>query len=300
MVNAFVLHSCPFVSARLHSDKHVHKMPIEGVQLISTALRHLLGNDTCDNAGLHKSVRSKAHPCVLWTRSSQTSLAWMTLHTLALHDEYKLRYGHALKSHDTARAAARLVLQILNDPSICCEYLPRYTIVRRMHELFMEASASYSPKKRAEYMRKYKYKLRPWPLSSDLNGVGVVAFGEGDFPDLLSHETSSLDLVESYRKYYACKLLQGWSSKINGCEVRRPYAFGGEFLRPAAFDYDLAASVLGNTPCVVRRAGDPTANSSNLVSRLADDHPARIGSAPGMQVSLCMLSQRIAHVLDLA
>ena len=74
-------------------DKHVVKMPVESLQMISTCL-HLRGF----NAPYRMSFAY--HPCTIWARESSQNMEWLVEHTYALCKEYTIRYG---KTHQVER-----------------------------------------------------------------------------------------------------------------------------------------------------------------------------------------------------
>ena len=90
-MNIFILDYNVQTNAAMHVDKHVVKMPTEHVQMM---------NAVCDEYGLPtnmnvpKSVHS--HPCTLWLKKSLAN--WHYLHqlTLALHDQWRIRYNHRM------------------------------------------------------------------------------------------------------------------------------------------------------------------------------------------------------------
>jgi len=111
-MNIFILDENPELCAQYHCDKHVVKMILEHVQLLSTAYR-LCASDIPPDSPAYR-VTHQNHPSAKWVRESQANyeyLCWLTKH---LNDEYKFRYGHKNnhKSFD-------VLLQL---PA--CDYLP--------------------------------------------------------------------------------------------------------------------------------------------------------------------------------
>lgn len=74
-------------SARYHIDKHVVKMQLEHVQLLSTA------NRIC---GLDEGYRPthQNHPCAVWVRESIDNWLYLKDLTIELHKEWQYRYQH--------------------------------------------------------------------------------------------------------------------------------------------------------------------------------------------------------------
>ena len=85
-MNIFVLNKNPIKSAQQMVDKHVVKMPVESLQMISTCL-HLRGF----NAPYRMSFAY--HPCTIWAREASGNYEWLYQHFLALSFEYTYRYG---------------------------------------------------------------------------------------------------------------------------------------------------------------------------------------------------------------
>jgi hypothetical protein len=89
-MNIFYVHSNPQVAGQMLCDKHVVKMILESVQLLSTA-HHVAGNP----ALAPYKVTHRNHPSSVWVRSNKLNYRWLYRHTLALLDEYTYRYGKA-------------------------------------------------------------------------------------------------------------------------------------------------------------------------------------------------------------
>ena len=85
-MNIFATNLNPYKAAVTQLDKHVVKMCVESLQMIS-AIMHQLGIDAP-----YKSVMLN-HPCTLWARKTSTNFAWLVIHAHALCEEYTRRYG---------------------------------------------------------------------------------------------------------------------------------------------------------------------------------------------------------------
>ena len=85
-MNIFATDLNPYKSAAVQIDKHVVKMCVESLQMIS-AIMHLLGINAP-----YKSVMLN-HPCTIWARQTSTNFAWLVVHAHALCEEYTRRYG---------------------------------------------------------------------------------------------------------------------------------------------------------------------------------------------------------------
>jgi len=89
-MNIFILDKDPKMSAKMMVDKHIVKMPLESMQMISTCLR-LRGFDAPYRSAF------MYHPCTIWARESSQNMAWLVEHFKALCEEYTLRYGKTHK-----------------------------------------------------------------------------------------------------------------------------------------------------------------------------------------------------------
>lgn len=84
-MNVFFLDNNPKICAEYHCDKHVIKMILESVQILSTVLR-VNGVDAGYKA-THKN-----HPATLWAGKSLSNWLWIRELTEALNEEYRFRY----------------------------------------------------------------------------------------------------------------------------------------------------------------------------------------------------------------
>lgn len=80
--------------AEYHCDKHVVKMLLESVQILSTVL-HLAGIENVP----YKPTHTK-HPCTLWAAYCNDNFKKLTLLATKLSNEYTHRYGKRHKSTD--------------------------------------------------------------------------------------------------------------------------------------------------------------------------------------------------------
>ena len=83
-MNIFILDSDPEEAARQQCNKHIVKMPIESVQLLSSALPPEVA--PCKYTHVN-------HPCAVWVRQSLTNYKWLLVHAAAQFEEYTRRYG---------------------------------------------------------------------------------------------------------------------------------------------------------------------------------------------------------------
>jgi len=93
-MNIFILDKDPVIAAKYCCDKHVVKMIVESVGLLSNAMWSIVGY------GPYKKSHYN-HPCSIWARSSLENYQWLWLHCHALGKEYTERYNKFHKSHQT-------------------------------------------------------------------------------------------------------------------------------------------------------------------------------------------------------
>ena len=110
-MNIFILDESPELCARYHVNKHVVKMILETAQLMSTAVRVSLIEEsnkkltTMPELGIYKTTHTK-HPCSLWTKESLDNFLWLAELGKALGKEYTFRYG---KEHRSIEVIKRCV-----------------------------------------------------------------------------------------------------------------------------------------------------------------------------------------------
>ena len=90
-MNIFILDKDPEKAAHYHCDKHVVKMCLESVQILSSVW---IKN------GLPAPYRltHENHPCVVWAGACRENLHWMLIHSHALFHAYMARYSRIHKS----------------------------------------------------------------------------------------------------------------------------------------------------------------------------------------------------------
>lgn len=88
-MNIFILDRDVTKCAEYHVDKHVVKMILESVQLLSTAVRH---------SGIDAGYRATHinHPCSKWVRESLNNWYYLFELTTALHSEWQYRFNHIM------------------------------------------------------------------------------------------------------------------------------------------------------------------------------------------------------------
>jgi hypothetical protein len=112
-MNIFYTDSDPVIAAQKLGDKHVVKMILESIQMLSTAHRILDGKEYIDSSSGRKIKRwslddnrehilYKAthinHPSNAWVRTSVENYLWLVEHMFAMGEEYTHRYGKRHKS----------------------------------------------------------------------------------------------------------------------------------------------------------------------------------------------------------
>ena len=124
-MNIFYVNESIELCVQEHLDKHVVKMPIEQLQLLSTAHRVLDGQSYLDKTANNRSIKRwrlddanretrlmKAshinHPSGIWVRANQKNYMWLFEMWLYLLEEYTFRYG---KQHACSR-----LMDVLNSP----------------------------------------------------------------------------------------------------------------------------------------------------------------------------------------
>ena len=121
-MNVFYLDRDPIQSAKYHCDKHVVKMIVEYAQILSTAHRHLDGDERADKLGLYKSTHNN-HPVNVWVRQSHHNYQYVLDMLEQLLKEYTIRYGKTHKTqallNSLRRYPANLAFKAFTEPSQC-------------------------------------------------------------------------------------------------------------------------------------------------------------------------------------
>lgn len=84
-MNIFYLDSNPELCAKYHCDKHVIKMILESVQILSAILR-------INNIDAGYKLTHKKHPATIWAGESLSNWRWVKKLTEELNKEYRYRY----------------------------------------------------------------------------------------------------------------------------------------------------------------------------------------------------------------
>jgi len=108
-MNLFILSLIHKQCAEWMIDKHISKMIIEAVQMLSTG-KWILDPEDIEKKGLkiYKCCHIN-HPTTKWIRRSRENYIWTLLMVEAMHNEWKYRYGHpAEKMHGSYLVAIEL------------------------------------------------------------------------------------------------------------------------------------------------------------------------------------------------
>lgn len=106
-MNLFVLSLNFKECAEWMFDKHISKMIVEAVQMLSTA-KQLLDPFPPDSEIGRKvyKIAHKNHPVTIWIRTSLENYLWTLDMVDAMHDEWQYRYGHPnTKLHSSYKIA---------------------------------------------------------------------------------------------------------------------------------------------------------------------------------------------------
>ncbi len=101
-MNIFYLHYLTKQCAQAHFDKHVVKMILETMQLLSSVwwiLDPVNAIEYSNNGHIYK-LSHKNHPCAKWARESKSNYIWLAEFGIELCKEYTHRYEkiHATQS----------------------------------------------------------------------------------------------------------------------------------------------------------------------------------------------------------
>jgi len=108
-MNLFILSLIHSKCAEWMFDKHISKMIVEAVQMLSTG-KWILDPEDIERKGLKIYKKCHVnHPTTIWIRTSRENYIWTLLMVEAMHNEWKYRYGHpAEKMHSSYLVAIDL------------------------------------------------------------------------------------------------------------------------------------------------------------------------------------------------
>lgn len=98
-MNIFYLSENIDECAKFHCDKHVLKMSIEYVQILSSAHHVLDGEHSPISSEIYK-LTHKNHPCCKWVRESIENYYYLLELSIKIHEEYTHRYEKIHKSSE--------------------------------------------------------------------------------------------------------------------------------------------------------------------------------------------------------
>lgn len=131
-MNIFYLDTDYQKAATAHCDKHVNKMIIEHLQMMSV-VAHEYGVQPArrKNGELYKVRGFKNHPCTRWVAASQDNFIWTWNLTWSLCEEFLTRYNkhhsgfNSLKSIDLAEIMINMPKRGITPPAQampdCCK-----------------------------------------------------------------------------------------------------------------------------------------------------------------------------------
>jgi hypothetical protein len=101
-MNIFYLDVNEKKCAAYHCDKHVNKMIVEHLQMMSVALAHYGYPPAKKKDGTYYSTRAyKNHPCTLWVKESSANFLWLYMVTFHLCAEFHKRFGKIHAGQDS-------------------------------------------------------------------------------------------------------------------------------------------------------------------------------------------------------
>ena len=148
--------------AAYHCDKHVNKMIIEHLQMMSVALDHYEYPPAEKKDGSYYSTRAyKNHPCTKWVEESSANFMWLYMMTYHLCREFHKRYG---KLH-----AGQMSLLSLNQPenSIIVKVMEENVYPHKGYTSPVQAMPSFC-KTRYDPVQAYRnyYNLTKWKFAT--------------------------------------------------------------------------------------------------------------------------------------
>ena len=178
-MNLFILSLDPARTAEYMMDKHIAKIILEAVQMLSTTHRLLAMTTTLagadDSCVCIYKIAHKNHPVTIWCRAAQANFVWTLDLIDAMHAEWKYRYGHPAHKQHKSYIVAQYLRQ--NIP-------PADAFERVKTPGIMTPFALAMPDE-------FKVRIMPVPAAGD----GSAATGT-------SHGSDVYDAVASYRSYY--------------------------------------------------------------------------------------------------
>jgi hypothetical protein len=116
-MNIFILDRDPAVAAQFQCDKHVVKMILESAQMMATIAR---------KQGVESRYKSTHanHPCTVWAGKCKGNYEWLSLHALALCEEYTHRYSKIHKSQEVIEDLLQVSVRLPSGSSEFVQCVP--------------------------------------------------------------------------------------------------------------------------------------------------------------------------------
>jgi hypothetical protein len=163
-MNLFILSLDPARAAEEMMDKHVNKILLEAVQMLSTAMRVLTPEIPENLSNSIYKLAHKNHPVTIWCRTSRANFIWTLDLADALHAEWKYRYGHP----ETKIHKSYLVAQILRANIPADDKFPRpesegvTPFALAMPDQYKDPEGDAVKSYRAYYMSPEKRRIASW------------------------------------------------------------------------------------------------------------------------------------------
>jgi hypothetical protein len=163
-MNLFILSLDPARAAEEMMDKHVNKILLEAVQMLSTAMRVLTPEIPEELSNSIYKLAHKNHPVTIWCRTSRANFIWTLDLADALHAEWKYRYGHP----ETKIHKSYLVAQILRANIPADDKFPRpesegvTPFALAMPDQYKDPEGDAVKSYRAYYMSPEKRRIASW------------------------------------------------------------------------------------------------------------------------------------------
>jgi len=163
-MNLFILSLDPARAAEEMMDKHVNKILLEAVQMLSTAMRVLTPEIPEDLSNSIYKLAHKNHPVTIWCRTSRANFIWTLDLVDALHAEWKYRYGHP----ETKIHKSYVVAQILRANIPADDKFPRpesegvTPFALAMPDQYKDPEGDAVKSYRAYYMSPEKRRIASW------------------------------------------------------------------------------------------------------------------------------------------
>ena len=163
-MNLFILSLDPARTAEQMMDKHVNKILLEAVQMLSTAMRILTPEIPEDLSNSIYKLAHKNHPVTIWCRTSRANFIWTLDLADALHTEWKYRYGHPeTKIHKSYLVAQILRANIPADDKFPCPESEGVTpFALAMPDQYKDPENDAVKSYRAYYMSPEKRRIASW------------------------------------------------------------------------------------------------------------------------------------------